>query len=284
MRPQVTRSTGADPPALGLAAGTHVHAMIRGMKRTFDELVAEADSVSVAGWDFSWLEGRATEERPSWGYQRLLRGRLAEVTSALDIYTGGGEVLAGAGPFPPTMAATEPWPPNLALATRLLHPLGVVVVATGDAPPLPFADAAFDLVTSRHPSTVWWDEIARVLRPGGTYLAQHVGAVWLRKLIEYFREPHPEVLIRGQLNPDTVSAEVAAAGLDIIDLRHQQIRIEFFDVGAVIYFLRKLVWVVPGFTVAKYRDELLRLHQQIEAEGTFVTHTSRVLIEARKPG
>ena len=25
------------------------------MPRTFDELIAEADSVSVAGWDFSWL-------------------------------------------------------------------------------------------------------------------------------------------------------------------------------------------------------------------------------------
>jgi hypothetical protein len=29
------------------------------------------------------------------------------------------------------MAATESWPPNIAPATRLLHPLGVVVVATG---------------------------------------------------------------------------------------------------------------------------------------------------------
>lgn len=127
------------------------------MPRTFDELVAEADSVSVAVWDFSWLNGRATEQRPTWGYQRLLRGRLAQATSGLDIWTGGGEVLAGAGHFPPTMAATEPWPPNIALATRLLHPLGVVVVATGDEPPLPFADAAFDLVTGRHPSAVWWE-------------------------------------------------------------------------------------------------------------------------------
>lgn len=25
------------------------------MQPTFDELVAEADAVSVAGWDFSWL-------------------------------------------------------------------------------------------------------------------------------------------------------------------------------------------------------------------------------------
>jgi hypothetical protein len=69
----------------------------------------------------------------------------------------------------------------------------------------------------------------------------------------------------------------------VVDLRHEQIRLEFFDVGAVIYFLRKLSWVVAGFTVAKYRDELLKLHPQIEAEGALVTHTSRVLIEARKP-
>jgi SAM-dependent methyltransferase len=252
------------------------------MPRSFDDLVAEADSASVAGWDFSWLDGRATEERPTWGYQRLLRGRLAQATAGLDLYTGGGEVLAGAGPFPPTMAATEPWPPNITLATRLLHPLGVVVVAIGDKPPLPFADAAFDLVTSRHPSTVWWDEIARLLIPGGTYFAQHVGVIYLRTLIEWFTAQPLRGPIRGQLNPDTVRAGVAAAGLDVVDLRHEQIRLEFFDVGAVIYFLRRLSWVVPDFTVAKYRDKLLALHEQIEADGAFVTRTSRVLIEARK--
>src|ERR1700753_1925670 len=115
------------------------------MGRTCEDLVAEADSVSVDGWDFSWLDGRATEERPSWGYQRLLSKRLATVSAALDIHTGGGEVLGGGGPSPPAMAAIETWPPNAALATERLHPLGVVVVAR-DEPPLPFADEAFDLV------------------------------------------------------------------------------------------------------------------------------------------
>jgi hypothetical protein len=95
--------------------------------------------------------------------------------------------------------------------------------------------------------------------------------------------PQQRGLIRGQLNPDTVTAEVATAGLEVVDLRHEQIRLEFFDVGAVIYFLRKLTWVVPGFTVVKYLDKLRERHQQIEADGSFVTHTSRVLIEARKP-
>src|SRR3954469_24926162 len=99
--------------------------------RTFEDLVAEPDSESVDGWDFSWLDGRATEERPSWGYQRLLSAKLAAASAALDIQTGGGEVLAGAGAegFPKTMVATEGWPPNVAKATALLHPLGAVVVA-----------------------------------------------------------------------------------------------------------------------------------------------------------
>jgi SAM-dependent methyltransferase len=250
------------------------------MTRTFDELVDEAASVSVTGWDFSWLDGRATEERPSWGYQRLLRGRLSAATSALDIQTGGGEVLAGAGPFPSTMAATEAWPPNLALATRLLHPLGVVVVATTDEPPLPFGDEAFDLVSSRHPVNDWWQEIARVLEPAGTYFAQHVGPAAARELIEYFLGAQPEPTTK---RPQDIESAAAAAGLDLVDVRLERLRMEFFDVGAVIYFLRKVIWVIPGFTVAAYRDHLLRLHQQIEAEGRFVTYTSRVLVEARKP-
>ena len=125
-----------------------------GVMKSFDDLVAEAGSVDVSGWDFGWLEGRATEQRPSWGYQRLMSERLATVSAALDIQTGGGEVLAQAAKFPPTMAATESWPTNVSLATRRLHPLGVVVVADPDEPPLPFADASFDLVTSRHPATV----------------------------------------------------------------------------------------------------------------------------------
>ena len=158
---------------------------------SFDELVSEAAGVPVDGWDFSFLEGRATEQRPSWGYQRLLGRKLSSATAALDIQTGGGEVLAGAGAenFPPTLVATEGWLPNVARATALLHPLGAVVVADQEDPPLPFAEGAFDLVTSRHPASVHWSEIARVLAPGGTYFAQHVGGGANVELSEYFLGP-----------------------------------------------------------------------------------------------
>ncbi|HTX95668.1 MAG TPA: class I SAM-dependent methyltransferase [Mycobacterium sp.] len=252
------------------------------MGRTFDDLVAEADAAPLDGWDFSWLDGRATEERPSWGYQRLMSHRLAGASAACDIDTGGGEVLAEAGTFPPTMAATESWPPNAALATRRLHPRGVVVVMTSNEARLPFADEAFDLVTSRHPITpVRWGEIARVLRPGGTYFAQQIGPATMAELVEYFIGPQPERW--AECEPDVQRAQAQAAGLDIVDMRMERMRAEFFDVGAVIYFLRKVVWAVPGFTVDAYREPLRRLHERIETDGPFVAHSARVLVEARKP-
>jgi SAM-dependent methyltransferase len=251
------------------------------MSHTFEELVAEAESISVDGWDFSWLAGRATEERPSWGYQRLMSARLASASAALDIQTGGGEVLAGAAMFPPTMAATESWPPNVAKATRLLYPRGVVVVAAQDESKLPFADEAFDLVTSRHPATVLWGEIARVLRPGGSYFAQHVGPRTVFELVEYFLGPQPQA--RSKRHPDNERAAAGTAGLEIITMRSERLRMEFFDIGAVIYFLRKVIWTVPDFTVERYRDRLRELHEQIEAEGPFVAYSSRTLVEARKP-
>jgi len=56
-----------------------------------------------------------------------------------------------------------------------------------------------------------------------------------------------------------------------------------FDIGAVIYFLRKVIWTVPDFTVDRYRHKLRELHERIEADGPFVAHAVRVLVEARKP-
>jgi SAM-dependent methyltransferase len=251
------------------------------MPRTFDDLVTEAATAPVDGWDFSWLDGRATEQRPSWGYQRQMSQRLARASAALDIDTGGGEVLAGAETFPPTMAAVESWPPNAALATKLLHPRGVVVVAIRDEPVLPFADEAFDLVTSRHPIAVRWNEIARVLRPGGTYFAQQIGPATMAELVEYFIGPQPQKW--AEFHPDTQTAQARSAGLDVVELRMERLRCEFFDIGAVIYFLRKVIWTVPDFSVDRYRERLRELHDQISDDGPFVAFSSRVLVEARKP-
>jgi hypothetical protein len=246
----------------------------------FEKLVVEGESVPVEGWDFSWFEGRATEERPPWGYLHLISERMASARAALDIQTGGGEVLAKIPTPPPILAATESWPPNLPIAARNLGPLGGRVVLVDEDEPLPFEDASFDLVVSRHPTGTDWREITRVLTSGGTYLSQQIGAGTNRELSDFFKGPRE---VPDRWRTDARVALAKDAGLDVVDVREATLRVVFYDVAAVIVFLRKVIWTVDDFSVERYRDRLADMHGQIERDGSFVSHAQRFLFEARKP-
>ena len=251
---------------------------------TFDELIVEGCSVPLEGWDFSWFDGRATEERPSWRYATMLVERMALANAVLDVQTGGGEVFAWVlGQLkrrPSRLAATESWSPNVTLARRSLRPFGVEVNEAADEADLPFGTGSFDLVVSRHPVVTGWVEIARVLRPGGTYLSQQVGAGSNCELIDFMMGPQPTDQAR---SPELAAGAAVAAGLAVVELQQEALRTVFDDVGAVVHFLRKVLWTVPGFTVEAYRDRLVALHDQIQRDGPFVAHAQRFLIEARKP-
>jgi SAM-dependent methyltransferase len=249
----------------------------------FDALLAQAQAVPVEGWDFSWFAGRATEQRPSWGYAHRVADRMGSSDAVLDVQTGGGEVYAYAASVatrrPRLLIATESWPPNVGVAAGTLAPFGGRVVAAADAPAAPFRDAVFDLVVSRHPVRTWWDEVARVLRPGGIFLSQQIGAGTNRELSEAMLGPLPPP--RRQ-HPEQIAAAAAAAGLEVLDVRAESLRAEYYDVGAVAYFLRKVIWTVPDFTIEKYRAQLRAVHEEISVKGMFVSHAQRVLVEARR--
>lgn len=249
------------------------------MTRSFEDLVAEGAAVPVEGWDFSWFDGRASEERPPWGYSRLLAERMACADRALDIETGGGEVLATVPRPPNLLVATESWAPNIAVARGRLAPLGAYLVAVADAPALPFVSASFDLVVSRHPVVILWDEIARVLQQGGSYLSQQIGAGTNRELTDFMMGPQP---VNQRRSAEHLEAAAEEAGLEVVDLRSCSLRVEFYDVAAVVHFLRKVHWTVPDFSVQRYEERLRALHMHIEREGAFVSTAQRVLLEARK--
>jgi SAM-dependent methyltransferase len=240
----------------------------------FDALLDEAAAVPLDGWDFSWFAGRATEERPSWGYASLVADRLAGAGAALDVQTGGGEVfawaLAHAERKPRLPVAVEEWQPGVA-AQKIDH----VVKAAG----LPFRDGAFDLVVSRHPVDTDWSGTARILRPGGLFLSQQIGPGTNRELSEAMLGPLPPP---DRQHPDQIRVAAEAAGFEVLDVRGERLRLEFFDVAAVAHFLRKVIWTVPDFTIEKYRPRLRAVHDEITATGRFVSYSSRVLIEARK--
>ncbi len=242
--------------------------------RDFDELVHEAQAAPIHGWDFSWLNGRATEPRPSWHFRERVARRAATATAMLELSCGDGALLASLPHVPPVLVATEGYAPNAGIAaSRVAN-----VIATHDNE-LPLRDKSFDLVTCRHPIVTWWNEIARVLEPGGAYVAQHVGAGSGHELTRWLTGPQPVSMAR---HHDRARRAATAVGLDVVDLRAERLPMTFDDVGAVIYFLRLVIWIVPDFTVDRYRDRLRALHDQIEHAGPFRATSVRFYIDARK--
>jgi SAM-dependent methyltransferase len=256
---------------------------------TFRALIDEALHAPVVGWDFSWLDGRATEERPTWAYSQRARSALAAASTALDVDTGGGEVLAYINRFPPLMVGTEAWPPNVAVADGRLRPLGVRIVQTGNAPVLPFRAGCFELVLNRHgtrgrsdsaEADRWWSEVARVLRPGGTFLSQQVGGKGMQELRKAMGVMP---IVSGSPWDATMARSVIERnGFVVTNVREEFLRTVFLDVGAIVYYLRMVIWIVPGFNALQHEPELRRIHKRIEADGPLVTHSHRFLVEAQR--
>jgi SAM-dependent methyltransferase len=248
--------------------------------RDFDELVREAELAPIGGWDFSWLDERAIEERPSWHYFDKVTERAATVATLLEVQAGVGSMVGSLPSLPSLAVATEGFPPSVAIAAPRLRARGIHLVVTSQTRAgLPFAAESFELVISRHPIEPWWTEIARVLEPGGSYFAQHVGPHSLRSLSEFLMGPLPETQRR---HPDVERRAAEDAGLVVQRLELERPRTLFFDVGAVVYFLRVVPWIVPGFSAAQFLDPLRELHRKIQQDGAFETTASRMLVEATR--
>jgi len=217
-------------------------------------------SEPTAGWDFSAFGPAIDADEPPWSYAGLARDALAGAGSALDLGTGGGEVLLSlADALPADTVATEGWPPNLPVATAALAGRSIRVVAY-DAevdPRLPFDDARFEVVLARHEA---YDtgEIARVLTPGGVFLTQQVDGRDLAEARELFGGGEDYPLVRLPV----LRAEAEGAGLVVEDAREWTGALVFADVATLVSYLRMVPWQVPDdFTVDRYADELLALHR-----------------------
>jgi SAM-dependent methyltransferase len=232
------------------------------------------------GWDFSYLDGRMIEEHPPWSYLPRARELMRGSSAVLDMGTGGGErLLELRDDWPEKVVVTEDYPPNLKLAGERLRPLGVEVVRvalTRDGP-MPFSDGEFDLVLNRH-SGLNPVEVARVLASGGTFLTQQIHGLWAQDLLAEFGaaplwpDATPEYYVPG----------LRAAGLSVERAEEWQGRLAFLDVGAVVYYLKAVPWLVPGFSVETHADDLMRFQERLECEGELVFSARKYLIRARR--
>jgi SAM-dependent methyltransferase len=232
------------------------------------------------GWDFTYLDGRMWEDPHPWSYSSRAAELMRHASSVIDLDTGGGERFLELQPYwSPNAVATESYPPNFKLATERLSPLGVRVVdveLTEDAS-MPFADGEFDVVLDRH-AAFNPREVARILSPGGTLLTQQVHGLWAWDLLAAF-DAKPQW---ADATPEKYVPQLQAAGLRIVNVQDWSGRLTFTDVGAIVYYLKAVPWLVPGFSVETHLDYLYKLERQRETGTELVFAAKKYLIEARK--
>jgi len=240
----------------------------------------EQDIAHIHGWDFSYLDGRYTEEDAlPWDYRSEIEKHLQPEHKLLDIDTGGGEFLLSLNhPFENT-AATENYPPNVELCKSKLLPLGIDFRPADGAGRLPYADASFDVVINRHgdfnPA-----EIHRVLRPGGLFITQQVGAENDRELVDLLLPGTPMPFPDQYLH--IAEEQFRRAGFAILDAQEAFNPIRFFDVGALVWFARIIQWEFPGFSVEENLDKLFEAQRMLEEQGYIEAKTHRFLLLAQK--
>jgi SAM-dependent methyltransferase len=200
--------------------------------------------------------------------------------SVLDMDTGGGERLLDLRKYwPARVVATEGYPPNAVQAAERLRPAGAAVVRaeSSDNAQLPFAAGSFNLVLNRH-SALNPAECARVLTSGGTFLTKQVHGLWAQDLLAVFGAT-PEW---PDSTPENYVPALQASGLTITDVQDWQGELRFTDVGAVVYYLKAIPWLVPDFSVTSHLTQLLGLQARLDAGETLTFEARTYLIEAHK--
>lgn len=235
----------------------------------------------IHGWDFSHISGRYTEESDlPWNYRDIILQHLTPASRILDLDTGGGEFLLSLGHPHHLLAATEAYPPNVQLCKETLLPLGVDFRQAGSDLPRPWPDASFDMILNRHGDYLP-EDLMRLLRPGGYFITQQVGAMNDRELVEQLLDPVPELPFPDQ-HLALAEEKLRQVGFRIEQAKEAFRPIRFFDVGALVWFARIIQWEFPGFSVDGSLDKLYALQKKIDAGGNIDGTIHRYLLVARK--
>jgi len=253
-------------------------------KELIEQWEAE-EKFAFQGWDFSHIDGRWDFPEPPWTYRAIVKEHLKDTDILLDMGTGGGEILLTIGHPHKNTYVTEAYEPNYELCKKVLSPLGITVARTytdenfNSDDKLPFEDNLFDVIINRHES---FDlkEVDRALKPGGFFITQQVGnkdgVEYMQRLNDGFVSHSPvHTLAR-------YTDDLKNMGYQIIETDEALYPVKFFDVGALVFFAKIIVWEFPGFSVKTHLDKLLDCQREINEIGFLQGTGHRFYIVSRK--
>jgi len=233
-----------------------------------------------AGWDFSYIKKRMKGEKLPWDYRSMAKKLVKKSKSVLDMATGGGEVFSSFAPFPKHAIAIEGYKPNVAVARKKLAPLGVKVIFANETKKLPLKTGEFDLVLNKHGgiNKESAKEIFRILSKGGVFLTQQVEGTNLDDLMRVFgaKPKWPSNTL------ENLKKYLIKAGFKIKIAKKWSGKMTFKDVGAVVYFLKAIPWLVDNFSVKTYLPCLKKLQKKIDKDKKLAFSEKRFIILAEK--
>ena len=248
--------------------------------KLIEQWKVEESIAHIHGWDFSHIEGRYAEQDDlPWDYRAVIGEYLRPAMRLLDIDTGGGEFLLSLNHPYENTAAMENYLPNVELCKKVLLPLGIDFRSGDGKEKLPFDDGSFDMVIDRH-GDFNAEEICRILKPGGLFITQQVGAENDRELVSLLcggmERPFPEQYLT------IASRKFEEAGFQILRGEECFRPIKFFDVGALVWFARIIQWEFPDFSVDTHLENLLKTQKILEEHGTIDGSIHRFLLVVKK--
>jgi SAM-dependent methyltransferase len=198
----------------------------------------------------------------------------------LDIDTGGGEFLLSLSHPYHNLAATENYSPNVKLCKNKLLPQKIDFRKADAEKSLPFPDENFDIIINRH-GNYRPDEIWRLLKYGGIFITEQVGAENDRELVELLLNDMPDLPFPDQYLKIAEEA-FKGQGFSIIEGKEAFRPIKFWDVGALVWFARIIEWEFPDFNVKDCLENLYRAQELLRKNGVIEGTIHRFLLIAKK--
>ncbi len=244
----------------------------------------EAASARVGtrhGWDFTKV--KAVRDHPPWDYEDVVATVGRSASAVLDIGTGGGEVLRhlidNVG-WKNVVAVDHSRPMTSVAAPNLT---GLAHVVESDSAALPFEGQSFDLILDRHAS-FHPEEIARALRPGGTFVTQQVGRHNTQSIFDAFGWGSNWDQFAHEDPPPRRCADLASdfeqLGLTIEFVDEYEGRYAFEDLDSLVFFL-KAAPMPEDFHPARHCEGVNRLLANNVSERGIETTEHRELLVAR---